>query len=87
MWKIKQLAGGKDYLMRAHFGLPSVKTGTSPLPSLQPLSSSKVGRRRLTPAVFDCVDVFNRGGTRPNSHNRPFRDSVLHSVGSSGSVP
>lgn len=25
VWKIKQLAGGKDYLMRAHFGLPSVR--------------------------------------------------------------
>ncbi|EJT49504.1 clathrin assembly protein AP47 [Trichosporon asahii var. asahii CBS 8904] len=24
IWKIKQLGGGKDYLMRAHFGLPSV---------------------------------------------------------------
>lgn len=27
VWKIKQLAGGKDYLMRAHFGLPSVRGG------------------------------------------------------------
>lgn len=27
MWKIKQLAGGKEFLMRAHFGLPSVKNG------------------------------------------------------------
>ncbi|KAK4704525.1 AP-1 complex subunit mu, partial [Phenoliferia sp. Uapishka_3] len=25
VWKIKQLGGGKDYLMRAHFGLPSVR--------------------------------------------------------------
>lgn len=25
VWKIKQLGGGKEYLMRAHFGLPSVK--------------------------------------------------------------
>lgn len=25
VWKIKQLAGGKEYLMRAHFGLPSVR--------------------------------------------------------------
>ncbi|KAJ7801854.1 clathrin adaptor mu subunit [Mycena olivaceomarginata] len=25
VWKIKQLAGGKEFLMRAHFGLPSVK--------------------------------------------------------------
>lgn len=25
VWKIKQLAGGRDYLMRAHFGLPSVR--------------------------------------------------------------
>ena len=27
VWKIKQLGGGKEYLMRAHFGLPSVKSG------------------------------------------------------------
>lgn len=25
VWKIKQLQGGREYLMRAHFGLPSVK--------------------------------------------------------------
>jgi AP-1 complex subunit mu len=29
VWKIKQLGGGKDYLMRAHFGLPSVRAGAS----------------------------------------------------------
>lgn len=28
VWKIKQLAGGKEYLMRAQFGLPSVRGGT-----------------------------------------------------------
>jgi AP-1 complex subunit mu len=27
VWKIKQFPGGKDYLCRAHFGLPSVKNG------------------------------------------------------------
>lgn len=27
MWKIKQLGGGREFLMRAHFGLPSVKNG------------------------------------------------------------
>lgn len=27
VWKIKQLGGGREYLMRAHFGLPSVKNG------------------------------------------------------------
>jgi len=26
IWKIKQLGGGKEFLMRAHFGLPSVKS-------------------------------------------------------------
>ncbi|CDZ98374.1 clathrin assembly protein ap47 [Phaffia rhodozyma] len=31
VWKIKTLAGGKDYLMRAHFGLPSVKTEEAPV--------------------------------------------------------
>lgn len=29
VWKIKQLGGGREYLMRAHFGLPSVKSGAS----------------------------------------------------------
>ncbi|CAG8697247.1 10941_t:CDS:2, partial [Racocetra fulgida] len=29
VWKIKQFQGGKEFLMRAHFGLPSVKNGTS----------------------------------------------------------
>lgn len=27
VWKIKQLGGGRDYMMRAHFGLPSVRNG------------------------------------------------------------
>lgn len=27
VWKIKQLGGAKEYLMRAHFGLPSVRNG------------------------------------------------------------
>ncbi|RUS35460.1 Mu homology domain-containing protein [Jimgerdemannia flammicorona] len=27
VWKIKQFQGGKEFLMRAHFGLPSVKGG------------------------------------------------------------
>jgi AP-1 complex subunit mu len=27
VWKIKQFAGGKEYVLRAHFGLPSVKNG------------------------------------------------------------
>ncbi|KAJ3713888.1 clathrin adaptor mu subunit [Lentinula raphanica] len=30
VWKIKQLAGGKEFLMRAHFGLPSVKNENDP---------------------------------------------------------
>jgi AP-1 complex subunit mu len=29
VWKIKQFQGGKEFLMRAHFGLPSVKSGMS----------------------------------------------------------
>lgn len=29
VWKIKQLAGGKEHMMRAHFGLPSVRSGMS----------------------------------------------------------
>ena len=30
VWKIKQLGGGREFLMRAHFGLPSVKSGALP---------------------------------------------------------
>ena len=33
VWKIKQLGGGREFLMRAHFGLPSVRGGTSALGS------------------------------------------------------
>jgi len=28
VWKIKQLGGSREFLMRAHFGLPSVRSGT-----------------------------------------------------------
>jgi AP-1 complex subunit mu len=27
LWSIKQFQGGKEYLMRAHFGLPSISDG------------------------------------------------------------
>lgn len=27
VWKIKQFQGGKEFIMRAHFGLPSVQAG------------------------------------------------------------
>lgn len=29
VWTIKQFPGGKEYLMRAHFGLPSISDGNS----------------------------------------------------------
>lgn len=29
VWKIKQFPGGKDFVMRAHFGLPSIQDGIS----------------------------------------------------------
>lgn len=37
VWKIKQLGGGRDYLLRAHFGLPSVRNETEP-PTRAPLT-------------------------------------------------
>jgi AP-1 complex subunit mu len=43
VWKIKQLGGSREFLMRAHFGLPSVKNGVCPLLSLatkKPLTQS-----------------------------------------------
>jgi len=27
VWTIKQFQGGKEFILRAHFGLPSVKNG------------------------------------------------------------
>lgn len=38
VWKIKQLGGGKEYLMRAHFGLPSVKNDEATLDRRRPIS-------------------------------------------------
>ncbi|KIJ69705.1 hypothetical protein HYDPIDRAFT_104313 [Hydnomerulius pinastri MD-312] len=38
VWKIKQLGGGREYLMRAHFGLPSVKSGSLRTPTRPPLT-------------------------------------------------
>jgi AP-1 complex subunit mu len=35
VWKIKQLGGSREFLMRAHFGLPSVKSG---MPTIQTVS-------------------------------------------------
>ena len=41
VWRIKQLAGAREYLMRAHFALPSVRNGTHHLISLsRPVSQS-----------------------------------------------
>ena len=37
LWKIKQLGGGREFLMRAQFGLPSVRNSTShPLITVAP---------------------------------------------------
>ena len=38
VWKIKQLAGGRDFLMRAHFGLPSVKAETDNMERKPPIT-------------------------------------------------
>ena len=40
VWKIKQLGGGREFLMRAHFGLPSVRGGAAPLPLSPPSPST-----------------------------------------------
>jgi AP-1 complex subunit mu len=40
VWKIKQLGGGREFLMRAHFGLPSVRSGTSVKQYIPCMSSS-----------------------------------------------
>ncbi|KAK0490424.1 Mu homology domain-containing protein [Armillaria novae-zelandiae] len=36
VWKIKQLGGGREFLMRAHFGLPSVKSGAETVAEQEP---------------------------------------------------
>lgn len=47
VWKIKQLGGGKEFLMRAHFGLPSVRNGESC--SFNRLNNGKI---RIFPCSF-----------------------------------
>lgn len=38
IWQIRQFQGRKEYLMRAHFGLPSINDGTHHATPHQPLS-------------------------------------------------
>jgi len=52
VWKIKQLGGGRDYLMRAHFGLPSVRNGE--LSALN--SSSRRGARQASAYIGQIRD-------------------------------
>lgn len=64
VWKIKQLAGGKEYLMRAHFGLPSVRGGAYGMPPCP--------KRSLT------LVIARRRGRQACTHLDQVRDSLLH---------
>lgn len=49
VWKIKQFGGGKEFLMRAELGLPSVKGSISPQD--QQLTYSRFGPAKETSRV------------------------------------
>jgi hypothetical protein len=64
IWSIKQFPGGKEFLMRAHFGLPTVRKGTSkggahapaPPPAPDPRGVRvRYRRRRQAPARVSQV--------------------------------
>jgi hypothetical protein len=67
VWKIKQLGGGRDYLMRAHFGLPSVKSGMSADTFVCPIAEQKTssisGRQYRSNSRFHTLQyqVFKSG--------------------------
>jgi len=50
VWKIKQFGGGKEFLMRAELGLPSVKGSSIPsssfIESLNQTNSSRFGSKK-----------------------------------------
>jgi hypothetical protein len=76
VWKIKQLGGAKEYLMRAHFGLPSVRSGTCRSTCARIKSVLKLS----VPAVI-------RGDRQAGPDLRQVRDSILHCVRYPGQIP
>lgn len=73
VWKLKQLGGGKEYLMRAQFGLPSVRPDEGMVDKRTPItikfevpyfssSSSLLARRFLwVLMMFDCSRQWHSG--------------------------
>lgn len=51
VWKIKQLGGGREFLMRAQFGLPSVRNSAS-----RPLKTAMLRYLQSTHIVADEVE-------------------------------
>jgi AP-1 complex subunit mu len=62
VWKIKQLGGGRDYLMRAHFGLPSVRNGTCFLDEVSQLMSAEELDKRAPISVKFEIPYFTVSG-------------------------
>ena len=74
VWKIKQLGGGREFLMRAHFGLPSVRGGTIVFVL-----------ENINPSNIDLNRARKYGQTR--SYHRQIRNSILHCLRYSSAVP
>lgn len=74
VWTIKQLGGGKEFIMRAHFGLPSVKGGMCHI-------SRSLLLRSLT------CRLYRSRGCKTTSYNCQVRDTLLHGVWDTSAVP
>ncbi|KAG5457577.1 MAG: Mu homology domain-containing protein, partial [Olpidium bornovanus] len=64
IWKIKQFQGGKEFVMRAHFGLPSVKNGEAvkrPIPRLPSPSSQDTEKKQPISVKFE-IPYFTVSG-------------------------
>lgn len=70
VWKIKQLGGGREFLMRAHFGLPSVRGGAPRL-----FCVSHLHRYRCMP-VHTLQNASRWTSARPSRSNSRSRTSL-----------
>lgn len=76
VWRIKQLPGGKDLMMRAHFGLPSVRGGASFSNFPPTFCTSGPCVRSGDVLLTSWQEKTHRGNRQAGTHHRQVRDSV-----------
>ena len=86
VWSIKQFPGGKEFLMRAHFGLPTVRKGAGPSRVAYWAAPMVPAWVRLTCAPPRLARDCRRAGQAPADLGQ-VRDPVLHHVGHQHQVP